>query len=337
MVRAPRPPLKGMLVLLILLTLPNVHGRADQQESTTAGQIGAIAVEMPQEEGSEKVQKEETRTVQTGVLKVSVSSSGASSDHIYSVFLDGEQQPSIGRETPLTFEPAIGEHEVRLDGFSNKCKVAENPRTVIVAPEETTTVVFVVTCGGPSLWNQLGEGKALFIIEKVVGEMKLNSLLAHKFDSADSKRFAYSQEFKELICYLTNGCGVKVWRTSDGVRFRKGAESTELVAEAFFTGTDRKGKLGPTLYVLSKDHEELMTIKGLPLQNLFPWQDPKEGQLEKELLEPVMKKLRFTQDEFDEFINLLKNTLRSQSLDPDTEDKLVSSIEKLRDVVVRSP
>ncbi|HEX2249073.1 MAG TPA: hypothetical protein VHH32_01915 [Gemmatimonadales bacterium] len=89
------------------------------------------------------------RPPETGAVRVSVSTSGASQDADgYTVSMDGGSEQSIAVNGSRTIQGlAPGQHSAQLGGIAANCTVAgENPRSVNVTAGQTATVDFSVSC-----------------------------------------------------------------------------------------------------------------------------------------------------------------------------------------------
>jgi TolB protein len=85
-----------------------------------------------------------------GSIQVSVTTTGTNLDPDgYSAFLNGAGAQAIGVEGSITFSSlAAGDYEVSIGGLAANCSVADNPRTVAVAVDQTTQAAFEVVCAG---------------------------------------------------------------------------------------------------------------------------------------------------------------------------------------------
>ena len=93
-----------------------------------------------------------TCTAATGILQISVATSGPSPDPDgYSVTLNGTDRGVLITGTILTVDhlPA-GDHVVGLSDVATNCQVqGDNPRTVTLRAGQTATVTFSITCTAP--------------------------------------------------------------------------------------------------------------------------------------------------------------------------------------------
>ena len=86
----------------------------------------------------------------TGAVEVVTQTTGSNVDPDgYEVQLDGSQSMSIGVDDAVLFEEqTTGQHVVLLSGTSeNCCVLPENPRSVAVTLDETTSTTFMIMCG----------------------------------------------------------------------------------------------------------------------------------------------------------------------------------------------
>jgi len=84
----------------------------------------------------------------TGNLQVTTSTTGEDIDpNDYTVSIDGGTPQAIGTdETKAFLGLADGNHTVLLDGLASNCSVSNNPRTVNVPANGTTSTTFSVSC-----------------------------------------------------------------------------------------------------------------------------------------------------------------------------------------------
>lgn len=87
-------------------------------------------------------------TSTSGVVDVSVTSSGESRDTAFSVTFDADSLSyQLLADSTLSFTTSVGTHSVKLSDIAGNCAVdGDNPRTVSVTDGSEQTIAFAVSC-----------------------------------------------------------------------------------------------------------------------------------------------------------------------------------------------
>ena len=114
--------------------------------SNCAG-VGSLTRPLVVLPGSQSVVAFAVRCLGPGTLRVTTATTGSGIDPSFDLTVDGVTARTIGSNAVAVINLPAGSHQVGLAGVALQCAVAgTNPRTVVIAEDDTTDISFAVGC-----------------------------------------------------------------------------------------------------------------------------------------------------------------------------------------------